>query len=391
MQLTNVQRAKLRRLLTDAITNVPFYRYLYGDIGLGSKNLADPEVLQHLPILTKDDLRAASLDSRRNERFSTADLAIESTTGSTGQPFSLYLDNDYKRRRNLRFLRALLGAGYRPWHRLMLLTDRYSAPVTQLGRRSYVSVEQPLETMLEAYRRMKPQFLYGFTTPLRMLADRLEASDRVRSRPQAVVSTAEMLDTATAASLEAAFGCPVHDFYGLTEMGLVAWKCAGTAHYNLFPKSVLTEFLPSAGGNGSQRMIMTNLDLRAAPIIRFDSGDLASLEQVDGLRRITHLDGRQIDTIVLSDGTELSPYRVTDALRNVCGLRRFRIVQRAVGRFSAELELDSDDCENATQNVARTLHTLLGPDAQIDLIEKPKVLADGTRKFRPVESQVSRP
>ena len=389
LSLTALQQRKLRRLLIDAAKNVPFYRQLYNDCGLSVRDLASPSILEHLPVLTKGDLLGASLEQRRNIRFQASDLSVESTTGSSGQPFSLYVEMAYQRRRNWRFLRALFAAGYRPWQRLMLLTDRHSAPLTRIGNRYYVSVEQATDTIFDAYLSVRPAFLYGFATPLRLLAEKVAARP-AGFGPVAVVSTAEMLDTASRGVVAAAFACPVHDFYGLTEMGLVAWQRPGANYYNSAGNSVLMEFVPQATGDGRYRMIMTNLELRASPIIRFDSGDLVSMRLAEGRPRIEGIEGRCIDTIVCRDGAELSPYRITDAMRNVSGLRRFKVTQSEVDDLIIDLEVDAHDRENASQHAKAIFEKLLGPDVRIVFRYHEALIADGTRKFRPVESKVLR-
>ncbi len=366
------------------------YRHLYADLELADPDLTLLEILSRLPVISKEDLMSAPLDERRNHRYSHAALLEESTTGSSGQPFTLYVDQRYTRARNLRFLRGLLSSGFRPWHRLMLLTDRHAGS-TRVGRnRYYVSVEQSTTSIVDAYRRIRPHVLYGFLTPLRLLAECLTGIEEGAHRPRVVISTAEMLDPHTRQLIEDTFGCPVSDFYGLTEMGLVAWRHPGVERYIMSPNSVLTELIPDASGKGRYKMVMTNLDLLASPIVRFDSGDLASVRNIDNKPVVVAIEGRCIDTIIRRDGKEISPYRITDAFRDISGLRRFKITQHEITHFLVELEVGDQLREQVTRETRAILEELLGADLQLDIQFRSKLISEGSRKFRPVESLVAR-
>lgn len=383
------QLRKLRRLLLDAWQFVPMYRRLYEAGGLRRGDLADPGVLERLPVLGKQQLLATPPEDRRDRRFDSSRLIAETTTGSTGQPFTLYIDRRYRALRNLRFLRGLAAAGYRPWHKLLLLTDRHRG-LSRRHRWYYQSVECPAAEIRQSLLTVSPDVLYGFTTPLRLLAEDLLRDPAPNIRLKFVISTAEMLDAFTRRILEAAFGCPVFDFYGMTEMGLVAWQRPSRYGYIMSRSSVLTEFIADAACHGRYRMVMTNMDLRASPLIRFDSGDLAQVETVSGKRVVTAFEGRSIDTLVCRDGSELSPYRVTDALRDVPGVRRFKITQHDLADLEVDLEADCAVERQVEAETSRILEGLLGSGLKIEFRFNSEIVPEGSRKFRPVESRIGR-
>jgi phenylacetate-CoA ligase len=387
--LTETQRRKLRSLLADAVANVPWYRREYGRLGLSPQEFSDAGVLAKLPILSKTALLDLPVNERLNSRFDITRLMEESTTGSTGRPFSIYVDHGYRMRRNRRFLRALWSTGYRPWQRLMLLTDRFREPYTRRHGWHYCSVEQPTAAIAEAYLRVRPTTLYGFATPLRLLAEHLERRHPAAPRPARVVTTAEMLTAGMRDGLTRVFRCPVFDFYGLTEMGLVAWQQPGADSYSRAAE-IITEFLPENPGSGRRRMVLTNLDLRSCPVIRFDAGDIALVETRNGRSEITGIEGRSIDSILCRDGTELSPYRLTDALRDVPGLKQFKVTQRALTDFIVAVETDAGLRGRAAATIEKILTGLFGAGIELEFEFTDKLIADGTVKFRPVESQVAR-
>lgn len=383
--LSRIQLRKLRSLLRGAYRNVTYYENLYREVDI---RRIDGHSFQEIPFTSKTDLLSCELKDRIDRRLSVDQLATESTTGSTGRPFTLCVDERYRRKRNFRFLGALLDAGFRPWHRMMLITDRYAAPERRFGLWHYESAEQPTAAMYDAYVRIRPAVLYGFTTPLRLLAD--FARDRVLPLPQLVVTTAEMLDRRTRQTLESTFQCPVRDFYGMTEMGLVAWQDTDSATYSLASNSVLTEFIPEPGTDGRYRLIMTNLDLHACPMIRFDTGDSATVRNVGTQPEIVAFEGRQIDALVGRDGSERSPYVVTDALREVPGLRQFQVVQHELLDIRIDLVVQEGARENAIREVRGALEQLLGTGINLDIRFRDNLTPDGAQKFRPVQSRLVR-
>jgi phenylacetate-CoA ligase len=385
--LTRSQGRKLRRLLETAVANVQMYRQLYGSLNLTGGNLAAMSLLRSLPVVRKSDLLAFRPEERIDRRYRISRLCRESTTGSTGQPFSMYVDRRYRLSRNMRFLRALCHVGYRPWHRLLLLTDRYGGFSRRHGW-YYQSVEAHTPALLEAYRQARPDVLYGFATPLRLLAEALGDRDRRARGPRLVISTAEMLDPDTRGNLESAFGCGVADFYGMTEMGLVAWKRPGDQAYTMAEDSVLTEFLADDACRGRFRLVVTNLDLAASPIIRFDTGDLAEVEFIDGRPAVVRFEGRQIDALACPDGSSMSPYRLTDALRDVPGLRRFQVTQHAPRCFAVDAVVDAALRDEAAGRIRSIFAGLFGPGIELDLQYRDRLVDAGNEKFRPVLSRV---
>ena len=379
---------RLQKLVVDAARNVPFYEQRYQGIDVNRRCDSAAALLRRLPIVTKNDLLNASQRERVHKRYRMGDLISESTTGSTGQPFTICFDRRYLLRRNMRFLWGLVAAGYRPWHRLMLLTDRYATPERRRKTWHYVPIEQSATDIARTYEALAPQVLYGFTTPLRMLAEAIGKHSTMRRLPQRVISTAEMMDAETRQIIEQAFRCPVYDFYGMTEMGLVARQCPGEEGYILDSASIIAEFVPKGGD--LYGLVMTNLDLKASPMIRYDSGDLVRVDSNAGQARITHFEGRAIDTLVRADGEELSPYRITDELRGIRGLNRFQIIQHDIANISVHLDVDANLQDSVLEHIRLHLQSLLGQGIQIEIIDDAPPLSASTAKFRPIVSHVER-
>lgn len=384
--LESLRKEKLVALLQHARATVPFYRDLLGERGISADQLRDPDIFRSLPVLTKAQLQQFSA-RLLSERFSAEQRTIELTSGSSGQPFATHFDREYVIAKNLRFLRALFTCGYRPGKRLMLITERPTTRMSAVRRWLYCPLDAAPEEHATRLRSFQPDYLYGCMTPLRLLAQNLSDTGTPFRPPSAVISTAEMLDAATRALLERVFQAPVLDFYGMTEMGLVAWQASPGVPYGVATDGILIERLSVPSAPGWSRLVMTNLDLWAMPMIRYDTGDMGAYGGAHG-NDLLRIEGRSVDCIVGPEQRLISPFQLTSALQDVDGLRRFRIRQTRCDEVEVDLETDAASSV-AAEAIAR-LAPLLGATFRI----KPQVVAELRAgpggKFRIVESLIER-
>lgn len=318
---------RLRQLVMDAAEHVPFYRQHWRAAGVDLTRVASAVHLEFLPVVRKADLLACPPEHRLDQRFRARPLRGESTSGSTGQPFEMPIDHASLRRRRRRFLNALRAVGYVPGEKLMLITEPPFPTGAALLRWTYADLRRGEAEVFAIYARTRPRVLYGPLSSLVLLARRMLDTREVRCRPKLVISTAEQLTDAQRALLESAFGAPVADFYGMTELGLVAYSKPGYSGYELLTEDFHIETL-RAGANDLQRLVITDLGGGAMPLIRFDTGDLVRRDPERPGAPIVQVSGREVDCLKLADGGYLSPYEVTLALDRVSGIRQYQVVQR---------------------------------------------------------------
>src|SRR5258706_5759216 len=82
--LRDFQSQRMRTVVETSIRHVPYYRQRYGSPGLDFTKLQFPDALEHLPLLTKSDVRTSGssliAENRRVPLFSG------NTNGKTGNP-----------------------------------------------------------------------------------------------------------------------------------------------------------------------------------------------------------------------------------------------------------------------------------------------------------------
>lgn len=367
---------RLRQILLDAVENVPFYRQHWRNAGVDLTRISSAVHLEFLPVVRKADLLACPPEQRLDARFLRTPMRGESTSGSTGQPFEMPIDRQSLTRRRWRFVRALMDVGYSPGERLMLITEPPFPTGAMFVRWTYADLRLGEEAVFAAFARTKPQVLYGPLSSLVLLARRMLATPDVKWRPRIVISTAEQLTDANRALLESAFSARVADFYGMTELGLVAYSTPGLSGYQLIPRDFHFEMLPAGKGSDLERLIVTDLGGGAMPLIRFDTGDLVRRDRGRRGAPIVQISGRQVDCLKLANGRWLSPYEVTLALDRVDGIREYQVIQR--NDLSVDLYVAAETAADSVLDTARrVLASVCDGIMPINVHE----LADLSRRF----------
>ena len=391
--MRDLQESKLNALVDHAFHHVPYYRALFDSVGLKPSHIRHMDDLYKIPITTKSMLQRLRPVERVSDKYNIDALVKERTSGSTGQPFTSYFDSHFLSTRNGLFLRALHVAGYRFGQKLLLITagEKRSRPWV---RWRYASVESPTEELVSELNKFRPSILYGCTTPLRLMAEHIQASSHSCHHPQVVISTAETLDNNTRRLLNASFEADVYDLYGLTEMGLVAWECSAHEGYHLSEDTTIVELVRDEDHDAS-KLIMTNLELETMPLIRFQTGDLATPEPTRvcqcgrTLQRIRRIEGRLVDCLRLRGNRVVTPYRLTLALEKISGLGRYQILQESPDRCVVRIEAGDAGQDGLEGRVRQALAPVLGAQVKVEVAFEASIAPLPGRKFRIVENKTA--
>jgi phenylacetate-CoA ligase len=354
------QWRRLRDLVRHAHERVPFYRARLEAAGLEPARLQGPEDYRRLPILTRQELRAhkdelVALGVRRSR------LVEVGSSGSTGEPVTLYHDAPHLAGIKAAKLRNFRWAGWEPgdaWARLWgtsptssrIAAHDFDAPVhrrlagwlvERLTRVRWLSCFDLSDERMARYARelvaFRPDVIEAYVNPLHLFARYLRAHDLAGAiRPRGVIVSAETLFEHQRAEIEAAFGCKVLNRYGCSEVGDVAHECPlGGLHLNA--ETVYAEFIrdgrPAAPGEDAE-IVLTPLDLRAMPLLRYRIGDVGSPAAGAcpcgrGLPLMARVQGRVQDIITTRSGRYLTGLFFGELLADV-DARQYRVVQESL-------------------------------------------------------------
>jgi phenylacetate-CoA ligase len=161
--------------------------------------------------------------------------------------------------------------------------------------------------------------------------------------PQAIVSSILHLNPSYADKLQQRYGCPVIDLYAMTEAGIIA---AGTrGGHRILAHDLHVEILDELGRRCPPgvrgEVTLTGGRNPFLPLLRYRTGDFASLALVDGHRVLVEFEGRQPVDYRASDGRRVHSMELTRLMR-LFPVHRYQLRETETGRYDLSIRGDVD-------------------------------------------------
>lgn len=358
--------ARLQDLLQHARHHIPFYR-----------NLGPGASLSDFPVVDKSTIRSEPL-AFRDLSVDFSKLAKVTTSGSTGEPFTCYHDRpkQVQRMADLLYYNGLAGYQLGMRHLLMRATPA-SRHKQWLMNQIWVDPTRWDEQLCERARTFlkykQVEIAIGYPSVFSDIARHCaEKGDRTEAFAlKAFISTSELLQPVQRDQIGDVFGCDVHSRYATEEFGVLGQASGECNHFSMNTRSLIVEVIdPAALSPVSQgqvgKVVVTDLFLKAMPLIRYDIGDLAAVGCLssDGLGAdvLNSLEGKTAHIIYDTQGDRIAPLSILVAFKKMTGLRQFQFAQLGDGVY--ELRLCPNDATGITETVA-CLKSMIGIDAQI--------------------------
>jgi phenylacetate-CoA ligase len=399
----------VRRLVRYAAETVPYYRDLFARERIDPRSIAGAGDLASLPVLERDEVRAEPA------RFVAETPAGRSgvrfvTSGTTGSPLEFRHDRASLLRnvaygeRERAVVVAACGVGRRPkevnlgyesstLRRVLAFTEENALwPVRP--RRVHVPVDQPLDAILAAIARERPDVLVGFGSFLELLFRHCAARGVTPYRPRLVMYVADGMTAPGRELVERHFGIPVLSRYNAVEAFKIGCFCEERTGFHLHEDLCHVRILRPDGTEAADgergEVVITNLVNRATVLLNYRLADVASVTAEPcacgrGSRVLRDLDGRTEDVLVRPDGSFVHPRAIWGALQGHEGVLRYQLVQTGGDLFELRLlTADEGAYQRAVRGAVPALARLLGEAARIRA-ERVAVLGpERCRKFRPV-------
>jgi phenylacetate-CoA ligase len=344
--LARRQSRELRALIRHAGSRVPFYRDLYAAHGVHAASFDGLDDLSALPIVDKQQLRAAGAAALSMD---APDKRVTiSTSGSTGAPFEFQIDARYDQWRKAQYLRPYFSNGQRLRDKVLRIAAHPKRRIpwfSRLGllREWQLDCAADPARILEAWTRLAPDVLQGYPSGLRLLAQYcLEHGSPLLPPPRLIFTDSEMLLADTRALLEEQFDAPVLDVFGTFETDNIAFQCSRRDGYHIATDCVVLEIVrdgqPVPVGEEGE-IVVTVLANRTLPFIRYNLKDIGRLSGHAcpcGLPfpLLAVIAGRANDLIVLADGQQRTPPAILAHMsRFLEAVLQYQLRQVAIGRF----------------------------------------------------------
>ncbi len=407
-RLAEVQAARLRAMVAFSVEQVPFYRELFGQLGLTPSDIRGTEDLVRLPVLEKDTVRQDP-EAFRPDHLREKPVA-QTTGGTTGTPLRYWVTPSA-----MQYTYATYEVRFRRWagvargDKMASINGRKIVPIeqtkppfwrhnlafNQLYLSAYHLTEEHLPAYVEQLEKYQPEVLVGYVSSVALLADHINRHGLSGAiRPRAVLVSSETLFPWIRTDIEQAFGCKVHDGYGLGELAAFITECRhGSLHVS--PEYGVVE---SVSTDGEQhRLVATGLFNQAMPLLRYDTGDIVRMAPADHrcpcgreLPVVDELLGRADDYVVTPDGRSVGPAPLSLAFQGVPGIREAQIRQDSVHAVDVFLVVDDTFDDERQRTLDQELRDRLGAEIEIHYERVEAIVRTVWGKRRLVDSRIGR-
>jgi len=390
--------AHLRALMQIAYGKSPFYKDLF-DRHLGSRldlSSVIPSDLLRLPVLRKEDLRAAG-DALLTVPKSKADFG--DTSGSNGErPFTFYLDRDRSAREMAFVYDAWSRVGFREGMPKVVLrgfglnsdgrrTTEWEPALRELRLSVYPMTPDDVGRYIDLIDRHGLTYLYGYPSAIELMCRHMSRLGRSLRRPlKGILPISEPLYPHQRALIAAVLGpVPIANFYGLSEKALFARETDDAGTYAFDPLYGVAELVDSEGQPITEpgvegRLVGTGLLTFASPFIRYDTEDRATLVErpsdANGQRlKVRHITPRRKpDFLISSDRHRVVTIDFTpDSPRYFTGIEEYQFLQESVGKATIRYVSSPGGTEDDARRVALDLTTRTGGKIVFDIARVDKL------------------
>ena len=284
-KIDNYQFKRLRKQLIQA-SKTQYYSKLFSELNFNPrtdfKSLND---LDKIPVTEKNKVKE-NTHLFINNKYQKKSLPFY-TSGSTGNPMKALIHPLHWVIEQAVIFRHWVWGGYNFRNATAMLrsySPKVGEPLTKYSRVLNTTYFSPFhltdESMLMYYNLMidlKIKVLRGYPSSVKIFALFLKKNNlKINSIKQILVAS-EVLSFNDRNIIESVFDCKISNHYGLAEQIVMFGDCEKHTHLHNYFEYGYVELLDTEKFN-IKKIIGTNLHNKTMPIIRYDTGDLAIVD-----------------------------------------------------------------------------------------------------------------
>jgi phenylacetate-CoA ligase len=407
-RLHAIQWMRLRRLLERARAHVPHYRGLPAPLEIaGDPERSIAETLARLPVLEKAAYRhdPESFIARDLDR---ASLVNGRTSGTTGTALPLWHTRDNVAEEYATVWRHRRASGTRVGDPNLTFNGQIVVPFEQRrppfwrtnwwGAQTLFSLyhmnEENLRSYVEAIHHTPARYAQGYPSSLHLIGRALLAAGRPlpKGRLAAVFTSSESLLAFQRETIEKAFGAPVRDRYGVSELAVSMTACSlNRLHVDMEFCVVEVEPIEETAEFVRGSLLVTGLSTEATPFLRYRIGDVATrLKRPCECGRpgdvFLDVDGRVEDYVVTPDGRVVG--RLDQIFKGELDVAEAQILQEDAKAIEVLIVPRESWGPAAEKSLLQQIRARLGPEIEVAIRLVDAIAREPNGKFRAVKSRV---
>lgn len=396
---------KRKAIVQHHLQYTSFYKTLGTSITLDDWNT--------VPIMTKSDLQQP-LEQRLSQGYTKANVYINKTSGSSGDPFIFAKDKfshaltwaviqdrfswfglDFNSSKQARFYGIPLDKkGYYKERFKDVLSNRLRFSVFDMS-------DEAFENLLKKFKTIPFDYINGYTSAIVQFAKFLNRKNLVLKSVcpslKACIVTSEMLFDNDKILLEKQMGVAIVNEYGASELDLIAFQNKDD-EWQVNSETLFVEILDEKNQslpNGEEgRIVITSLYNKAHPFIRYDIGDVGILSKASTFKTpiLEKLVGRTNDIAILPSGKKaagLTFYYITKTLiENDGNVKEFVIEQLKKDTFKIIYSSDVELSHEKKNIIKKEMERYLEPGITIIFNRELKLKRSKSGKLRQFTSHI---
>jgi len=401
LELINYQEKQLKNQLLYAQKYVSKYKGIKIDL-----NKKANEIIKSFPILTKDDLRSNPkfLQINNNQHVSRI-----YSSGSTG--VSTWVSMNKSDLMSIQSLSIHLWelCGYKIGN--TILQTGISPKRSRLKKMKdlffgvhYVSAftltKDDLKKICSRLSRNNKYTLVGYPSSLNIIAEYI-IENNINLKLMTIIGLGDKLFDHYKKNIEKAFGCKIHETYGSSEGFQIGFQ-ADLDYMYLYTPQVYVELLDDKNNPVKEgeigNVVVTRLDNKHMPLIRYKLGDLAivlpkekyPINRKFNFPLIEKVIGRNTDVVILPDNRKLIVHSFTGIFEYIPEIKQFKIIQKNRKSMTVQFIPDDNFTKEVLKNCKLKLQKIINNNNFKIFFEEVSVI-EGKRSGKPqiIESYIT--
>lgn len=388
------QTEQLTKIVDQAYNHTIYWRRIFDERQLKPSDIRTFADLQKLPVLTKADIRAhyeeMIPDNVENFRYRKAQ-----TGGTTGEPMRYLVDENVWGYVSAEKIVAWQTTNYHFGDKFMALGSasifKKNAPLVRRildvirNERPYNSLNMDGNMCLQYIEILKENhihYIYGYASAIYLLAKYALDNDIDVSHVHDIFTTSENLTDVYRETIEKAFGCRVMDCYGARDAAITAHEISPGNYYLGYSAfvEIIDEFEAMKG-----TLLSTNLLNMAFPMLRYNYGDIAELDNQSTMYngQVLHqIYGRISDVLRLDNGHVLTSPGYTILMKSF-DVKAYEIQKLSGSAVRMQVVVADGWNKEQEEKLIKEMHRFVGEGCEFTLeyVDEFQELRNGKRRY----------